>query len=100
MIQVDFAESCKNNQYNVYKARILETNVSAFSRRAAILTLMGKLTVMLSWSLRVRTTTELHGCGVWKRLLLKASTVNVMKICTCRVMEWGLNSGSVLFVNC
>ena len=50
----------------LYKAHILETNVSALvsasvSRHAAILTLTGKLkTVMLSWSLRDRTTRELH----------------------------------------
>ena len=46
----------------LYKAHILEINVSALvsasvSRHAAILTLTGKLeTVMLSWSLRDRTT--------------------------------------------
>ena len=57
----------------LYKVRVLETNVSAFSQRAAILALMGKL------------------------MKVMLCTVNIMKICTYGVMEWGLNSGSVFF---
>ena len=57
----------------LYKVRVLETNVSAFSQRAAILALMGKL------------------------MKVMLCTVNIMKICTYGVMEWRLNSGSVFF---
>ena len=56
------------------KVRILKTNVSAFSQRAAILALTGKL------------------------MKVMLCTVNIMKICTYGVMEWGLSSGSGFFV--
>ena len=104
-----FLESYKNNQQDAIQNAYFGNQCFgigfsiSFTACCSILTLTGKLkTVMLSWSLRDRTTRELHQWAVWNRLLpkSKASTVNVMKICTCGEMKWGFNSGLILFLNC
>ena len=108
MVQADFAESYKNDQqdaiqntyfgnqgFSIFTAccyfKVTNNNVidgKNTNSNAIVVTERPDHDRAASMSCLEKVVAEIK------------SMENFMKICTCGVMEWGLNSGSVLFLNC
>ena len=97
MVHTDFAESYKNDQQDVVQSAYFGNQCFSFFTACCYSNIDEKVK---NRNVIMVTERSDHNRVTSMSCLEKVVAENVMKICTCGAMEWGLNSGPVLFVNC